>query len=202
MKHVWLAFALFALGCGSSGEPADITADSGVAPSDTGVAVDSGAAVTDSGSAPTDTGSATGDSAVGDGAVSETASGASLSGKVTRKAGTKPSAGGKGNLYIALFDGNPITDMMGAKLVARALIENVDMNPDGVSIPYRIDGIPPSPTERQVVAFLDDNKTASATSPAPDKGDLVTIEIPAFSGVKVRVPADTKLDLQLNAAIP
>lgn len=195
MKLVWLTFALFAVGCGSS-EPADTTADTGVASADTGVVADTGA-VTDSGPVATDTGVA-----VTDGAVTETASGASLSGTVTRKAGTKPSAGGKGSLYIALFDGNPITDMMGAKLVARALIENVDMNPDGASIPYRIDGIPPSATERQVVAFLDDNKTASATNPAPDKGDLVTIEIPAFSGVKVKVAADTKLDLQLNAAIP
>lgn len=126
----------------------------------------------------------------------------SLSGKVTRKAGTKPTAGGKGSLYVALFDGNPITDMKGAKLVGRALIENVDMNPDTASYDYRIDGIPPSSTERQVVAFLDDNKTATTTSPAPDKGDLVTIDIASFSGIKVKVPADTTLNLQLNAAIP
>lgn len=126
----------------------------------------------------------------------------SLSGKVTRKAGTKPTAGGKGSLYVALFDGNPITDMKGAKLVGRALIENADMNPDTASYDYRIDGIPPSSTERQVVAFLDDNKTATTTSPAPDKGDLVTIDIASFSGIKVKVPADTTLNLQLNAAIP
>jgi hypothetical protein len=126
----------------------------------------------------------------------------SLSGTVTRKAGTKPTAGGKGHIYVALFDGNPITDMMGAKLVGRALIENVDMNPESAAIPYKIEGIPPSGTERQVVAFLDDNKTATTANPAPDKGDLVTIEIATFSGVKVKVAADTKLDLQLNAAIP
>lgn len=195
MKHGWWMLSLFAIGCGGSSEPTSTvnTADSGT---DSGTAVDSGVVV-DTGVV-TDTGAP-----VADSAPSETApAGVTLSGKVTRKAGTKPSAGGKGKLYIALFDGNPITDMMGAKLVARALIENVDMNPDGVSIPYQIDGIPPSATERQVVAFLDDNKTASETSPAPDKGDLVTIEIPAFSGVKVKVAADTKLDLQLNAAIP
>lgn len=132
-----------------------------------------------------------------------TSSCATLSGKLGRKASTKPTAGGVGKVYIALFDGNPILDK-NAPVVARAVIDNVDLTADDATVDYELTGITPRGAERQVVAFLDDNGNASAGAPAPDKGDLATLDLFAFSGIKVIIdqPTVKTLDLQLNAAVP
>ena len=128
----------------------------------------------------------------------------SLVGHVSRKSTTMAQHGGVGNVYIAVFDGNPIADQANAKVVAQAVLMNVDLTASTASIAYRVDGIPARATEYQVVAFLDDDHNASATNPAPSKGDLVTIDLMAFGGVKASVTksGDTTLDLQLNAALP
>lgn len=196
-SRLLIVLALFAVGCGDdASSPAPATPPATT--TDTGAIVDTGS--TDTASPATDAASDAAEPA--DTAPCTTC--AALVGKVARKSGTKPSAGGKGSLYIAVFDGNPIIDSKGAKLVARTLIENVDMSADTASVDYRVEGIPPASTERQVVAFLDDNKTATESNPAPDKGDLVTIDIAGFSGIKVKVPTpgDHTLNLQLNAALP
>lgn len=190
-SRLLIVLALFAVGC----------ADEAPAPSastDTGVLADAGRTET----SPTTPDAVADTAAPTDGTPCTSC--AALVGKVLRKAGTKPSAGGKGSLYIAVFDGNPILDSKSAKLVARTLIENVDMSADTASVDYRVEGIPPAATGRQVVAFLDDNKTATEANPAPDKGDLVTIDIAGFSGIKVTLPkpGDHTLGLQLNAALP
>jgi hypothetical protein len=128
----------------------------------------------------------------------------SLVGHVSRKSTTMAQHGGVGNVYIAVFDGNPIADQANAKVVAQTVLMNVDLGASSASFAYRVDGIPVRAAEYQVVAFLDDDHNASATNPAPSKGDLVTIDLMAFGGVKAPVTksGDTTLDLQLNAALP
>lgn len=129
-----------------------------------------------------------------------------LVGNVLRVAATKPSAGGKGNVYVAVFDGNPILDPDNAVAVGRAIVENVDMTADDAKVAYRVDKLPVRDAPYQVVAFLDDNNNAtSGERPGPDKGDLVSLQIdPEFSGVKAIVSSasDVKLDIPLNAALP
>jgi hypothetical protein len=204
MRSLWVP-ALFVLlsSCGGSSTtpstPSDAAASDSVATDgpaveDAQVEPEDGLVAEDAVPTPTDSGE-------GDAACTNCGS---LVGTVGRNDGTKPNAGGKGHVYIAVFTGNPILDRNNAKVVARTLIENVDLSVNGTTVPYRVDGIPAGPTEYQVIAFLDDNKTATAANPAPDKGDLVTMTTLPPSGVKVKVPTptDVKLDLKMNAALP
>ena len=130
-------------------------------------------------------------------------SGGSITGRITRSA--MPMAGGRGNLYIAVFTSDPVTDRMGARNVANARIENVDMRARDVSVPYTVSGIPPRAEAYYVTAFLDDNNTVDTSDPAtagPDRGDLVALS--GFSSTRVTV-ADTRpvsLDLDLNFNLP
>lgn len=125
---------------------------------------------------------------------------ASLNGTIRRTA--TPKAGGKGPLYIAVFEGNPVVDSKPAVLVAQTLIGDVDFAPADAQVSYRIEHIPISTKERQVLAFLDDNRTAKLPNPGPDVGDLVTLD--GFGGIKITLPAeqDVTLNLVLNAVIP
>lgn len=124
----------------------------------------------------------------------------SLSGTIRRTA--TPKAGGKGPLYVAVFDGNPVVDSKNAVLVSQTLIPDVDFSLADAQVTYRILGIPISAKERQVLAFLDDNRTAKPPNPGPDVGDLVTLD--GFGGIKVKLPTeqDVTLNLVLNAVIP
>lgn len=126
--------------------------------------------------------------------------GAGLSGVVSRTA--MPKAGGKGPLYIAVFEGNPVTDSKSAVVVGQTVIAEADLAAADARVSYKIEGIAPSPKERQVLAFLDDNRTARLPGPAPDAGDLLTLE--GLGGIKVTLPTATtvKLDLVLNAVLP
>lgn len=128
------------------------------------------------------------------------AGGVRLSGSITRTA--MPKAGGKGPLYIAVFEGNPVVDSKKAVLVGRTVIDEADLAAADARVSYRIEGIAPSAKERQVLAFLDDNRTAMPPSPGPDAGDLVTLE--GIGGIKVSLPmeADVTLNLVLNAVVP
>jgi hypothetical protein len=129
---------------------------------------------------------------------------ASHGGQVVRKATTKPQHGGIGNVYVAVFDGNPITDMAHARVVGRVIVADADLSSDTASVAYRVDGIPARATEYQVIAFLDDDHDATAQSPAPNKGDLASIDLAGFGGIKIVIAGagDTSLDLPLNAALP
>jgi hypothetical protein len=129
--------------------------------------------------------------------------GGSITGRVTRSA--MPAAGGRGHLYVAVFTTDPVRDRMGARNVANARVEDVDMSAAGVSVPYTVTGIPPRAEPYFVTAFLDDNRTVDASDPAsagPDRGDLVALD--GFSSVQVSVPdaRPVSLDLDLNFNLP
>lgn len=127
---------------------------------------------------------------------------ATLSGKVMRKALTKPQNGGKGSVYVAVFDKDPVVDRAGAKLVGKAVVENADMTADTASVPYAIAELTPRPSPYFVVAFLDDNKNASGTAPGPDKGDLVSLDGISAPKVTLAAAGTVTLDLSLNAVLP
>lgn len=183
------ALALVALGCGST--------DSAAAPggSDAG----SPPAV-DAGTAPS-----TGDAAtppVSADAGTPSGSTATLTGMVKRVATTNPSAGGKGPIYVAVFDSDPVTNRQNARSVGNALINDADMTSATAAVPYTITNLPPRSQQYFVIAFLDDNKTATTANPAPDRGDLVSMD--GFSAPKVTLASATSvtLDLNLTMALP
>ncbi len=125
----------------------------------------------------------------------------SITGDVTRSA--MPAAGGRGDLYIAVFTSDPVTDRDGAMNVANARIDDVDMSAASARVPYTVLGIPTRSEPYYVTAFLDDNHTVDATDPSragPDRGDLVALD--GFSSVSVEVsdatPVDLDLDLNFN----
>jgi hypothetical protein len=129
---------------------------------------------------------------------------ASLSGVVKRTA-TAPQHGGKGAVYVAIFDGNPVTDATHAVVVARTLLPNEDMSAASAEVAYRVDGVPVRPAPYQVIAFLDDADAVSASNPQPASGDLISLDLSGgISGVPVTLsnPGDAPLDLPLNAAMP
>jgi hypothetical protein len=199
--------ALYMLvGCGSDAQSGR---ESGA--NDAG-SVDAGSGATDGGApsladassvldAAVDVGVGVGDASA---ASCDASSCASLVGHVVRKATTKPQHGGIGNVYVAVFDGNPITDMAHARVVGRVIVADADLSSDTASVAYRVDGIPARATEYQVIAFLDDDHDATAQSPAPNKGDLASIDLAGFGGIKIVIAGagDTSLDLPLNAALP
>ncbi len=180
--------ALVALGCGSAdattGSPA--TTDAGSSP-----AVDAGTAPTTSDAATptTDAGNATGTTAT-------------LTGKVKRVGTTSPSAGGKGPIYVAVFDSDPVTNRQNARSVGNVLINDADMTSATAAVDYTITNLPPRSQQYFVIAFLDDNKTATTATPAPDRGDLVSMD--GFSAPKVTLATATTvtLDLNLTMALP
>jgi hypothetical protein len=127
----------------------------------------------------------------------------SITGHVTRSA--MPAAGGRGHLYVAVFTSDPVVDRMGARNVANARIDDVDMSAAGARVPYTVTGIPPRPEPYFVTAFLDDNRTVDPSSPesaGPDRGDLVALE--GFGSPRVTVPdaRPVTLDLVLNFNLP
>ncbi|HEY2516066.1 MAG TPA: hypothetical protein VGI39_34580 [Polyangiaceae bacterium] len=129
---------------------------------------------------------------------------ASLVGAVKRTA-TQPAHGGKGAVYVAVFEGNPVTDAAGAKVIVRTLLTDQDLSSAGASVAYRIDGIPTASAPYQVIAFLDDAQAVSTTKPQPASGDLISLQLTGgISGIPVTL-ADggvTTLDLPLNALMP
>ncbi|GAB4202418.1 MAG: hypothetical protein OHK0013_15680 [Sandaracinaceae bacterium] len=127
----------------------------------------------------------------------------SITGHVTRTA--MPAAGGRGHLYIAVFTADPVLDRTGARNVANARVDDVDMSAPGARIPYVVTGIPPRAEPYFVTAFLDDNRTVDASDPSsagPDRGDLVALD--GLGSPRVTVP-DTRpvtFDLVLNFNLP
>lgn len=127
---------------------------------------------------------------------------ANLTGAITRSA--EPQNGGVGNIYVAVFANNPISDMSQAP-VARALIEDVDMTASDASVAYTVPDVPVRGEPYHVVAFLDDNGTVDPTDPSaagPDMGDLITMNGLAVPTVTVTEPGAVELDLVLSFAFP
>ncbi|UJR81559.1 hypothetical protein [Sandaracinus amylolyticus] len=127
----------------------------------------------------------------------------SLMGVVTRSA--MPMAGGRGHLYIAIFDRDPVLDRDGATVVANGLVMDADMSASGARIVYSVLGIPPRAEPYYVVAFLDDNGNADTSDPrraGPDRGDLVSLM--GLSSPQVTVSSATVVarDIDLNASLP
>jgi hypothetical protein len=185
-----LSLGILLVGCGASDAAGSdaTTADAGTAPS-----ADSGATTTTDAGAP---------STPATDAGSSTAGGATLTGMVKRVATTQPSAGGKGNVYVAVFDNDPVTNRQNARAVGNALITDADMSSATASVAYTVTNLPPRSQQYFVIAFLDDNKNAPANAPAPDRGDLVSMD--GFSAPKVTLAsaASVTLDLNLTMALP
>ena len=144
-------------------------------------------------------GGASGSGAGGSGgAVSGTAS---LEGQIGRTARIPNGLDGIGNVYIAVFADNPVTNMS-AEALANALIMDADLSQDGTGISYRVDNIPVSNEPRYVVAFMDDDGNVDPAAPGPKKPDLIAFDGLSPISVTLASPGVTKLDLVLNAEIP
>jgi hypothetical protein len=211
MKRIGAILLVLLPGCSASSAPATVDAGAPV-PVATSQA-DSGAGAIPTGGQPP----APDASAVGSGAgtpvdasaappppACDAGTCASVTGLVQRTASTKPTHGGKGTVYVAIFDGNPITNSSAA-MVGRALLPNEDMSSDTAQVAYRVDGVPARAQPYQAIAFLDDANTVTAQNPKPGSGDLVSLDLSSgFSGVPVTVPGpgDVTLDLPLNVTMP
>lgn len=182
--------ALVALGCGSADEASTASTAADAAPPVTA----------DAGTTPTTPGADAGSTTVSD--AGTTTGGATLTGKVKRVATTNPSAGGKGPIYVAVFDSDPVTNRQNARSVGNALIADADMSSATAAVDYTITNLPPRSQQYFVIAFLDDNKNATTAAPAPDRGDLVSMD--GFSAPKVTLATATSvtLDLNLTMALP
>lgn len=135
------------------------------------------------------------------GAGGSTAAGATLTGNVTRTAAIPPGLDGIGNLYIAVFDQNPIL-MQSAKAVGNQLVMNADFSSPTASIPYQITGLPVGLGTLYIVAFLDDDGNATPPNASPKKPDLVTLDGISPITVVLDKPVSFPKDLVLNAEIP
>ena len=127
---------------------------------------------------------------------------ASLSGQVTRTAEIQED--GIGDLYVALFETNPVRFEEGPEpvLVTRALLEDQDLNAEDSVVTYLMEGIPPRPEPYFVITFFDDNDTIDVDAPGPDKGDLVSLTGPSADEVVLDAPEVYEHDLILNAVMP
>ena len=193
---VLLSSVFLLLACGDDDRVVDDAPGMGDAGSDT----DGGVTPTpDAG--PADDGGTTPDAGpVADDAGSEATGG--LAGDVTRSA--MPRAGGVGDLYIAVFDRDPVLNRDSAVVIGRVIVEDADMAASDASIPYAVDGIPPRAEPYFVSAFLDDNMNAG-TDPGtagPDRGDLVSLMGLGSPSVTVSSPSTVAFDVVLNTNLP
>lgn len=140
---------------------------------------------------------------VGDEDVSQPSAGV-LVGVVKRQASASPEEDGVGNLYIAMFDKDPISNRESAQLVGFQLIEDADLADASNEVAYRIEGITPRADEYYVTAFLDDDGTADTSNPeqaGPDGGDLVAVDSffpPSSPKVTVDAATEVSFDVVLN----
>ncbi len=162
---------------------------------------DSGAAIADARVTTADAAVAAADAAP-NAADASAAQLATLSGNVTRS--VAPTAGGVGNLFIALFEQDPVTSMNPPAPVGQVLIENADMSGDGAAIAYEIPNVALRADPYFIVAFLDDNGTAAMdpASAGPDMGDLVSLSGLASPSVVINQAGVVQQDIDLNLAMP
>ena len=109
---------------------------------------------------------------------------------------------GFGDLYVAVFDKDPVWDSANATAMGQQIIGDVDFNVDGPAPTYSISGIEPRGSAYYVLAFFDDNGTASESAPTPDKGDLISFDLNTFGAPQVVISGDTTKDIDLNAEMP
>ena len=132
----------------------------------------------------------------------EVESTATLSGVVTRSAEIQ--GDGIGDVYVALFETNPVVLGEGPEpvLVARARLEDQDLNADDCVVSYTLEGIPPRAEPYFVITFFDDNDTIDEDAPGPDKGDLMSLSGPTADEVVLDAPESYEHDMVLNAVMP
>lgn len=128
---------------------------------------------------------------------------ASLMGSVTRSA--MPTAGGDGDVYIAVFDRDPVLDMDSAVAVGSAFLEDADLSADGAAVPYTVMDLPVRAEPYFLIAFMDDNDNVDASdmaSAGPDSGDLLSLRGLASLSVTLDAPGSHELDIDLNSVLP
>jgi hypothetical protein len=110
-----------------------------------------------------------------------------------------------GDIYVALFDRDPVTQMSQAQVVARQRLAAVSLAGNGASIAYQLTDIAPRSADYYLVAFLDDNGNVDAAHPeqaGPDKGDLVSLDGLAAPKVAVTSAGDHAHAITLNSVLP
>ncbi len=130
-------------------------------------------------------------------------SNARLVGTLTRSAA--PQGDAVGNVYVALFDRDPVANMMTAQLVANALVQNANLAAPGASAAYVLEGVPPRAEKYYLIAFLDDNGNVDMSNPGaagPDRGDLVSLEGLSAPTVTVPTAAEMSHNIVLNQVMP
>ena len=125
---------------------------------------------------------------------------ATLMGTVTRTA--DPQSGGIGHIYIAVFTDDPVWATDSADVAGLTLLADVDFSSGDAEVAYEITDIEPRNGEYYLVAFLDDNGTATDADPSPDQGDLFTFETAGVPTVDLPEPGEYEVDLVLNAVMP
>ena len=205
MRALVLAAILCCIGCD----------DGGMGPTDAAPPVDAGTLVNDGSQMIVTTDSAVSGGAVSDGAIvaqdggvppsdsGPAAETGTIQGNVTRTA--RPRAGGIGALFIAVFDRDPVFDPDNVVVVGGDQINDADMNPSDVSIPYRIEAVPVRAETYFITAFLDDDGTVDTSDPdtlGPDRGDLISTMGLATPRVGVTEPGVVTKDIVLNINLP
>ncbi len=125
-----------------------------------------------------------------------------LTGMVSRSA--QPMGDARGNVFVALFDKDPVIDRMSAQVVARVRLDNVDLSATGASAPYTLTGVAPRAADYFLLAFLDDNGNVDpmTAGAGPDRGDLVSLDGFAAPKVKVSVAGTKTENVVLNSVLP
>jgi len=122
---------------------------------------------------------------------------------VTRSA--TPTAGGDGDIYIAVFDRDPVLDMESAVAVGSGFLADADLSADGAMVPYTIEDIAVRAEPYFLIAFMDDNDNVDASDMAnagPDSGDLLSLRGLASISVTLDTPGAHDLDIDLNSVLP
>ena len=140
----------------------------------------------------------------GDPAPDAGASGAvRLHGVVSRS--VTPTADGDGDIYIAIFDRDPVLAMADAVAVGNAFLADADLSADGATVPYSVEDLPVRAEPYFVIAFMDDNGNVDPSDPesaGPDSGDLLSLRGLASLSVTLAEPGDRELDIDLNSVLP
>jgi hypothetical protein len=129
--------------------------------------------------------------------------GARLTGVISRSA--MPTGDAKGNIYVAVFDKDPIANQSTAKVVGNALVLAADLSATATKIPYTVEGVPPRAEAYYLIGFLDDNGNVDMSNPAgagPDKGDLVSLMGVSAPKVTLDTAGDHPHDIDLNLVMP
>jgi hypothetical protein len=111
-----------------------------------------------------------------------------------------PGQDGIGDLYVAVFDKNPIADST-AKPIGNQLVKGANLASPSAKVPYSVGGLPTNGGTVYVVAFLDDDGNAAADQ-KPHKPDLVTLDGIGPITIKLQPSGTTTKDLVLNAEMP